>query len=396
MASTCCAGGGYSTVPFSTSRSLPFEGRSFTSLRLQQSQRQLNHLSGLSFRSNRGFSRLRKSTSNLRVSCLGDPKERPNIDQVEAPRLTFVNFYPTRNISPRPDCGTILDSVNICPRIDGMRKLLTGFISLTKYKQLYCSKSGKTAVWQENGTASVVQHGKHRIFPADEQQPSTGYNRAFQINCNYATIVTGKSWNKLILQSDVPVLVEFYASWCGPCRMVHRVIDEIAADYSGRMKFFILNTDNDLDVAENYDIKAVPVVFLFKNGEKQESVIGTMPKEFYVAAIERIYHCDKYSTDLELGAEFSVGLPFLSCFKTHLLWWSLRTIGGAVDFLPMCCSWSDLSCLRRRPESVDGGLPGSTAAAAPSATLRLCAMASWVGPPPIVILVVFARWDFCI
>lgn len=67
-----------------------------------------------------------------------------------------------------------------------------------------------------------------------------------------------------------------------------------------------------------------------------------------------------------------------------------------MDFLPMCCSWSDLSCLRRRPESVDGGLPGSTAAAAPSATLRLCAMASWVGPPPIVILVVFARWDFCI
>lgn len=110
------------------------------------------------------------------------------------------------------------------------------------------------------------------------------------IQCPFyaATIVTGKSWNKLILQSDVPVLVEFYASWCGPCRMVHRVIDEIAADYSGRMKFFILNTDNDLDVAENYDIKAVPVVFLFKNGEKQESVIGTMPKEFYVAAIERV------------------------------------------------------------------------------------------------------------
>ncbi|XP_027112505.1 thioredoxin M3, chloroplastic-like isoform X3 [Coffea arabica] len=101
-------------------------------------------------------------------------------------------------------------------------------------------------------------------------------------------VVTGKSWDKLILNSDVPVLVEFYASWCGPCRMVHRVIDEIAMDYTGRLKCFVLNADDDLEIAEDYEIKAVPVVLLFKNGEKRESVIGTMPKEFYVAAIERV------------------------------------------------------------------------------------------------------------
>ncbi|XP_052194714.1 thioredoxin M3, chloroplastic-like [Diospyros lotus] len=103
-----------------------------------------------------------------------------------------------------------------------------------------------------------------------------------------AAVVTGKKWDELILKSELPVLVEFYASWCGPCRMVRRVIDELATEYAGKLKCFILMADDDLQIADNYDIKAVPVVLLFKNGEKHQSVVGTMPKEFYVAAIEKV------------------------------------------------------------------------------------------------------------
>lgn len=70
--------------------------------------------------------------------------------------------------------------------------------------------------------------------------------------------------------------------------MVHRVIDEIAGEYAGRLRCFMVNTDTDLTIAEDYEIKAVPVVLLFKNGEKRETVVGTMPKGFYIAAIERV------------------------------------------------------------------------------------------------------------
>ncbi|KAK4752136.1 hypothetical protein SAY87_020934 [Trapa incisa] len=102
-----------------------------------------------------------------------------------------------------------------------------------------------------------------------------------------ASVVTKGSWDSQVLHSETPVLVEFYASWCGPCRMVHRIMEEIAEEYEGKIKCFMLNTDDDLEVAEDYEIKAVPVVLLFKNGKKCESVVGTMPKDFYIAAINR-------------------------------------------------------------------------------------------------------------
>ncbi|KAL8152392.1 hypothetical protein V2J09_010152 [Rumex salicifolius] len=102
-----------------------------------------------------------------------------------------------------------------------------------------------------------------------------------------AKTVTCKSWEDLVLNSEGLVLVEFYATWCGPCQMVHRVVEEIAAEYKGEIQCLKLNTDNDPKVAEEYEIKAVPVVLIFKDGKKQGSVVGTMPKEFYVAAIDK-------------------------------------------------------------------------------------------------------------
>ncbi|KAJ4964734.1 hypothetical protein NE237_016583 [Protea cynaroides] len=114
-------------------------------------------------------------------------------------------------------------------------------------------------------------------------------SRSMQATRDYgAPMITGDSWDEFILNNDTPILVEFFAPWCGPCRMVHRVIEEIAREYAGTLKCFILNTDRDIEIADKYDISSVPVVLLFKNGEKRYSLVGTLHKENYVAAIEKL------------------------------------------------------------------------------------------------------------
>ncbi|XP_058087678.1 thioredoxin M3, chloroplastic-like isoform X1 [Magnolia sinica] len=138
------------------------------------------------------------------------------------------------------------------------------------------------------------QGGERSVRP-----PSTDFpflplekpSRVGKISCRLPghapAAVTASSWNESVLKSDVLVLVEFWASWCGPCRMVHPVFDEIAEEYAGKIKCLKLNTDADDQVAVEYGIEKIPTVVLFKDGEKQQAITGTMPKSVYVAAIER-------------------------------------------------------------------------------------------------------------
>ncbi len=90
---------------------------------------------------------------------------------------------------------------------------------------------------------------------------------------------TDQNFEEQVLKADKPVLVDFWAVWCGPCRMVAPIIDELSKDYEGKALVGKVDVDNNPNIATKYGIRSIPTIGLFKNGEMVDKVIGAVPKQ---------------------------------------------------------------------------------------------------------------------
>ena len=98
-------------------------------------------------------------------------------------------------------------------------------------------------------------------------------------------VITEKNFESEVIQSDKPVLVDFWADWCGPCRMLAPVIDEISQEYAEEIKVGKINVDEQLWLAQKFHVASIPTVMLFKNGQVADTMVGFRPK----AQIEKMF-----------------------------------------------------------------------------------------------------------
>ena len=99
--------------------------------------------------------------------------------------------------------------------------------------------------------------------------------------------VTDSSFQEEVLNSDLPVLVDFWAPWCGPCRMVGPVVEEISQQYEGQIKVVKVNTDENPNIASQYGIRSIPTLMIFKGGQRVDMVVGAVPKTTLAQTLDK-------------------------------------------------------------------------------------------------------------
>lgn len=93
-----------------------------------------------------------------------------------------------------------------------------------------------------------------------------------------AKAITHSEWQTEVLNSPVPVLVDFWAVWCGPCRLIAPIVEELGQQYEGKLKVYKVDVDQEQQLAVQYGIMSIPTLLLFKNGQVVEQIVGALPK----------------------------------------------------------------------------------------------------------------------
>ena len=100
--------------------------------------------------------------------------------------------------------------------------------------------------------------------------------------------VTDSTFENEVLKSDLPVLVDFWAEWCGPCRMVAPVVEEVAKQYEGKVKVAKVDVDQNQRIATQFQIRSIPSLYIFKNGKVAGSIVGAVPKQQITSALDKV------------------------------------------------------------------------------------------------------------
>ena len=103
----------------------------------------------------------------------------------------------------------------------------------------------------------------------------------------FAKEVTDTAFQTYVLDSDKPVLVDFWAEWCGPCRMIAPTVEAVAEEFSGKAGVFKMNVDENMNIPQQFGIRGIPTLILFKGGQEQERIVGAVTREAIVKVIDK-------------------------------------------------------------------------------------------------------------
>lgn len=103
-----------------------------------------------------------------------------------------------------------------------------------------------------------------------------------------AVALSSKDFDQEVLQSDLPVLIDFWAVWCGPCKMIEPHVNAVAQDYAGRVKVLKVNIDEEREIADRYNIMSIPTLLFFKDGKVVDQIVGAVSKNAITSKLEAV------------------------------------------------------------------------------------------------------------